>query len=447
MMESMMKLNTYQIRPSLLANSAMCMLVILLTVLSPTAQAQTATEILDASRDALLETPGFQAQFRMKGIGGAMFADTMPSMNGQMFFGTNEEFGRVIRTVGENKDKQSDPSSPLDQLITEDRFIWVDRKKQTITQSPNTPKPQGVPSSLSLVLLRSIINGDPYAKDTDGAVAITLGAQEEIAGELCDQILIKRPKAKGSTRVNAQSYTDAVWWISTKDKLPRKVQHITDAGLVKITLEFSLSNLRVVSLDEKQLDVARPDGFEFVSKMPRPVRLAEEQQTKQPVPNTTPQTNNTTQPVQNNTEPTTRPTAYSFSTSEGSSVDNTTQLGRVTALYFTGSWCVPCVETSSLIETMRNNLDGEDVDVYALAIREGDPNRAQRVFSAEYPNTPISINPENLTAIFKVRIYPTIVVLDRDGIIAYQKSISKGFGSDKLVEEVTSAIREALTDS
>ena len=448
MMESMMNQTTPALRKQpLLAQLAAFVWLCAVTLLSPAAIAQSANEILDQSRDALLESPGFQAQFRMKGEGGSMFADTMPSLSGQLFFGTSEELGRVIRTMGEGKDKQSEPSKPLDQLIAQDRFIWVDRQKQTITEAPNKPNARGVPSSLSLVLLSSIINGDPYGHDLNGAESVTLGAQEEVAGELCDQVIIKRPQQQGRSRAASQSYTDAVWWISTKDKLPRKVQHITDAGLVKITLEFEMSNLRIAAPNEKQLDVARPNGFEFISKMPRqPVNVPTDKPVNDtPVNNTSTQTNDTPPATAKNPEPTERPVTYSFSTSDGTSVDNTTQQGRVTVLYFMGSWCVPCGETSALIETMRSELEVSDVDIFALGIREGDPERVQRTFNTDYPSIPISVNPDGMTPKFKVRIYPTIVVLDRDGINVYQKPIGKNFGPDKLVEEVTEAVSDALT--
>ncbi|MCR9076576.1 MAG: TlpA family protein disulfide reductase, partial [bacterium] len=354
-------------------------LLVTVAVMSTMTFAQSAEEILDASKAAIAEIDGFQAQFRMKGEGGSMFAETMPSMSGQVFFGTHDEFGRVIHTIGESKDKQKDPSKPMDQLIAGDRFIWVDRQEKTINEAPRGSTVRGLPSSLNLVLISSIINDDPYAQDTDGAVSITLGAQEAVAGEMCDQIVIKRPEAKGSRR-GAQAYTDAIWWISTSDKLPRKVQQITDAGMVKITLEFEMSNLRVIEAKQDQLDVRRPDGFSFVSSMPKPRGEAQDA----PETLTTEPTDRPTadQPAQDNDRPRppTVPSApsFSFSTVSGDSVDNSTQQGRVTMLYFMGSWCVPCAQTTPLISTLRDEISDDAFDLYALSVREGDPQNAER---------------------------------------------------------------------
>ncbi|MFG0315572.1 MAG: redoxin domain-containing protein, partial [Phycisphaerales bacterium] len=356
-------------------------MIVLISLLAPTTLAQTAEEILDASRAAIAEIDGFMAQFRMKGEGGSMFAETMPSMSGQVFFGTHDEFGRVIHTIGESKDKQKDPSKPMDQLIAEDRYIWVDRQAKTINEAPRGSTVRGLPSSLNLVLISSIINDDPYAQDTDGAVSITLGAQEAVAGEMCDQIVIKRPEAKGGRR-GAQAYTDAIWWISTSDKLPRKVHQITDAGMVKITLSFEMSNLRIIEPEQDQLDVRRPDGFRFSSTMPKPkdeTQDAPETMTTEPIDRPA-----TDRPTQNSDRPSppTVPSApsFSFSTVSGDSVDNSTQRGRVTLLYFMGSWCVPCAQTTPLISAMRDEINDDAFDLYALSVREGNPQNAERTF-------------------------------------------------------------------
>ena len=422
------------------------MMLCVLTMITPAVWAQSANEILDASKAALAEVAGFQAQFRMSGEGGSMFTETMPSMNGKVIFGQTETFGRVIRTVGEGKDKQKDPSKPLDQLITSDRYIWVDFQKKTITEAPNSPNARGLPSSLSLVLLDSIILDDPYAKDANNAESITLGAEEEVAGVMCDQIMIKRQKPEGNARRGAQSYTDVIRWIGKDDKLPRKVHQITDAGMVKITLAFELSNLQIGAPNPDQLDVRRPDDFRFISKMPKPreesttdVEISDEPETiDRPTP--------PSPSVRNEPRTPTNPLApiYAFTTVEGQNIDNTTQQGRVTALYFTGSWCVPCVETGPLVDSIRSEIENDEFDLFALSIREGDPKRAELAFKASYPKIPLSVNPTSTGSDFKVRVYPTIVVIDAQGEIVFQKSIGKGYTSEQLTQDARAEINKAL---
>ena len=113
------------------------------------AQTDDPAAILEASAAAIAEVPGFNAQFQMKGVGAALFADTLPSMNGQLFFGTHEELGRVIHCIGEAKDQQNAVPQAIDIVLTSDRYLWTDHAKQEIYERPNNPDP---PSLLSLRL-------------------------------------------------------------------------------------------------------------------------------------------------------------------------------------------------------------------------------------------------------------------------------------------------------
>lgn len=436
--------------PQTIANPILTrVMLIALALLTPIAAAQSANEILDASKAAISEIGGFQAQFRMKGEGGSMFADSMPSMSGQVIFGEHDELGRVVRVVGEGRDKQKDPPRPIDQVVAGDRYIWVDREKKTINEVPNTPNARGVPSSLTLVLVSSIINEDPFANDANNAESITLGAEEFIAGVLCDQVQIKRQKPEGTARRGAQSYTEVIWWIGKEDKLPRRVHQITDAGMVKITLSFEMSNLRTIDTEPDQVDVRRPDDFQLISRMPTPPSEDEPSIEIRDTPEVI--NRDATQPAPVRTEPSTpslpAAPAFSFSTTEGVSVSNATQQGRVTALYFTGSWCIPCAETGPLVDTLRTDIADEAFDLFALSIREGNPAQAQRLFNANYPMIPLSVNPGTISADFKVRVFPTMVVIDQSGAIVCQRAIGKGYGAEQLVEDAKSAIEDALSGS
>ena len=419
----------------------------LISVVSPAiAQDQSPYDILEASRNAIQEIDGFSAQFRMKGEAGAMFKDTLPSMNGQLFFGTHDEFGRVIHCIGEAREQQTKPSLGIDILIAGDRYLWTDIATRTIHERPASGTSRGLPTAIPLVLLKSIVQDDPYATDTNNADSIDLLTQETINSVLCDVIHIKRTKPKGRTsRSGSDAYTDARWYIGAKDKLPRKLEHITDAGLVKITLIFELSNLKVMSPTQDQLDVTRPNGFSFKSTMPKP-------KADQPVePEIDDPTN---EPIGELSTPSQRPTpsaprikyapAYSFTPENGSQITNTTQDGRITVLYFWGSWCIPCVETSPMVSTLSQDFATEPVDVFALAIREADVNQTSDDFSAAGYHHRLVLDADSLVSTFKARVLPTLIVINRDGEIVFQKSITKDLAADDLVGSAKDAIQEAI---
>jgi thiol-disulfide isomerase/thioredoxin len=414
---------------------------LLMLLFTPSALSQNANDILDASRQALAEVAGFDAQFKLEGDGGSMFSDTMPAMNGKLFFGTHEELGRVIHAIGESKDKRTDPSAPVDMLLAQDRAVWTDMSKQTINEVPRSGNTRGNPTALTLVLIDTIINTDPFSQDANNAQSITLGTQEEVGGVMCDQIVIKRAESVKASKDPNNKYTDVIWWIAQGDKLPRRVDRITDAGLVKINLSFSLSGLKIRPPTSAQLDVARPEGFQLISRLPSP-----EAETQ---PTTT--TNKPTQPSINEVPaprptPTLEPKApdYSFVTSDGSTISNARQQGKVSVLYFWGSWCVPCTTTSPLIDAMALELADPSLDVFALAIREGNPQQALSAFQEDYPTPRVSVNPEGISSDFKIRVFPSVVVIDQDGYIIFQRGIGRNYSAEQLIEDTRKAVSEAL---
>lgn len=433
--------------PTIRLSIALICTALISTISPAAAQDQSPNDILEASRNAIQEIDGFSAQFRMKGEAGAMFKDTLPSMNGQLFFGTHDELGRVIHCIGEARDQQTKPSLGIDILIAPDRYLWTDMPTRTIHERPSAGTSRGLPTAIPLMLLKSMVQDDPFATDADNAETIDLLTQETINGTLCDVIHIKRTKPKGRTsRSGSDAYTDAKWYIGAEDKLPRKLEHITDAGLVKITLIFELSNLKVMSPTQDQLDVARPDGFTFKSTMPKP-------NTDQP---TEPVIDDPIgEPIESILTPTERPAgpttprvkyapAYSFTPENGSQITNTTQDGRITVLYFWGSWCIPCIETSPMVSKLAEELATEPVDIFALAIREADPDQTRDDFSAAGYRHTLVLDADSLVSSFKARVFPTLIIINRDGEIVFQRSITKDLAADDLVASAKEAIQEAI---
>ncbi|MBL4698398.1 MAG: TlpA family protein disulfide reductase [Phycisphaerales bacterium] len=424
---------------------AMFFAVVLGAGSSARAQDQGALDVLDASRAALNATPGFSAQFRMKGEGGSMFAATLPSMNGQLFFGTNEELGRVVHCIGEARDQQSASAEPIDILVATDRLLWTDAKKRTITERPISKRTRGLPSAFALVLIDAIVQDDPFAKDTNNAQSIELLAQETVSDVLCDVVHIKRAKPEGRSRSGSDSYTDVRWFIAVEDKLPRKVEHITDAGMVKITLLLELGTMNMREPPQIRLDVSRPNGFTFTSTMPKP--KADE---PDDLNNSTTQAQNTQRPPVTPAEPigpSIRYTpAFAFTPDGASEINNTTQDERITVLYFWGSWCIPCTETSPMVSELTEQFAGGDqpVDIFGLAIREADNNQTIADFADKGFSHRLVLDADHMVSLFKARVFPTLVVIAGDGEIIFQGNITKDLSSEDLVAQAKDAILGAL---
>lgn len=417
-----------------------CLLLASINISTAKAQSQDPNAILAQSADAIKEIEGFSAQFKMYGEGGSMFADTLPSMSGRLMMGTLEGYGKVIHCVGESRDQKSAQPQAIDILIAKDRHLWTDQTKQTINEIPSTGTTRGAPSALGLVFLDSLILDDPFAKDTLNAQSITIGEQATIAGTLCDVVVIKRAAPSKNSKAAADSYTDVKWYIGTDDKLPRKVERITDAGMIKISLLFELGKIRVSAPPASQLDIARPAGYEFISKIRKP---KPEQTESEPVKATPRQT---TPKVPAAPRARMMP-SFSFTNASGSAIDNATQAGRISVLYFWGSWCTPCTTASPMVSQMSKDFASKNVDVFGLAIRESDHDQTRSDFRSDKYNHQLVLDGEHLTSNLRVRVYPTIVVVDATGEIVFQESIGKEYSVETLVANAKKAIEESLADA
>jgi len=428
-------------------------LLALVAALTPLARAQDGDPmaILEASRQALSEIPGLTAQFKMEGEGGSMFAETLPSMSGMLFYGEHDEYGPVIRVIGEARDAQNKPTTPVDMLLAGDRFVWLDRANRIIHETPPRKNLRGNPTALTLVLIDSILDDDPFGRDVVDAQSIELGAREQIGGVLCDQIVIKRKaRERGMAQSTSDSYTDAVWYIGVEDKLPRRVEQITDADFLKITLAFTATELNITDPPDEQLEVDRPDGFTFRSRLPgqrddtaEPAApasgtgagdAADQLSGDSDAPAPSPEPGNPAAP------------RFSFTPVGGDEVSSSRQAGRLTVLYFWGSWCMPCAESTPLVSQLASDFSGRGVDVFGVAIRESDPQRVAASFSdADYSHQ-LVINADELVRSFKVRVFPTIAVIDQGGAIVFQRGISRETGAAELVRAAREAVEQASSD-
>ncbi len=424
-------------------------------------QEQQPTEILELSRAALGEIPGFTAQFSMEGVGGALFADTFPSMNGQLFFGTNDEHGRVLRSLGNAKEMKTAPTKPMDMLISEDRYYWLDFENKKIHETKNDPDARGTPGSFATMLIKSIILDDPFAKDLNNAVSVELLEQASVKGVLCDVIEITRPeKPKGRTRKSRDdAYTSARWYISTVDRLPRKLEHKTDAGIIKFTFVLELANLKVTENEQSMLDINRPSEFEFVSSIPKPKPEPATETNDEPLIGDNSNQDLPADFVVTDNQPDPKPVikrnkrapayAYAFTPAAFGSneVNNATQANKVTVLYFWGSWCIPCAETSPLVSQIAFDFLKDPVDVFGLAIREADTAATQSEFDAQDYMHTLVFDADSLVSDFKVRVFPTIIVINAQGEILFQEHISKQVSGTELIENARAAVQAAVMDS
>lgn len=403
--------------------------------------------VLQASAEAVAETEGFAAQFRLTGEGSEMIKNTMPSLTGRLVFGKNAG-GRVLHALGESRDSTTGPSVAFDIVRTAEKVSWTDDAKKVVFTRMASPEPREIPGAGRLLHLSNLLDDQPYAGALARAESVEHEGVKTVAGEACDVVLITFAKGQGAGGRNTPGHTGERWYISTGDKLPRKLEQITDAGLLKYSLVTEMSNLKIGAQAAEMLDVRRPEGYRVddntVAPEPQP----------EPAPDTQPDTGATTGATTGPTGTSKPPTlpvsqtprapAYSFTPDGGGVVNNTTQQGRVTVLYFWGTWCIPCRAVSPKVSEIAERFADRAVDVFAPAIRERDAEAPRASIADNGYKHRLVLGADATAGAFKVRVYPTVVVIGPTGDIVYQAHPGSDRTADQMASEIAAAVEGAL---
>ena len=114
--------------------------------------------------------------------------------------------------------------------------------------------------------------------------------------------------------------------------------------------------------------------------------------------------------------------------------------GKVIVLNFWATWCLPCRELEPLFERVKRQFEGRS-DVVFLAVNgDEDENRVAPYVEREKMRTTV-VFADGLDRLLDIRGYPTVMVLDRTGMIVYR---AQGFAPEGFIEGLTGAIERAL---
>lgn len=413
-------------------------------------------EILANSAQALNDTPGFSAKATLSGTGSQMILSTLPSMTARMTMGTHPDHGRVIHLLGELRPTTQAPPETFDILYSAEKLIWADHPKATLFIRPPSVSARQKPPAYKYLMLAEIIDDTPFQQELDTAQAIDLEPTQSIAGTDCHVILITRAAPKRGARSTSSGHTKERWYIGQQDNLPRRVEQITDGGLINATLIMELSEFSVAPQSESDLEVFKPESYKVsdTTKAQQPKPTIPDQKT-----DTNPGFNKPNQPATNTKPaPPKAPIApnYTFTDTNANTITRDTQAGKITALYFFGSWSIPSKQANPLYSSLASDFQNQsspdasestEINTFAIAMREADPEALIEYHSDnDYAQT-LAINPEsNLAALFQVRVYPTIVITNQENRIVFRESISKDRKPQDLIDRARTKITELQSE-
>lgn len=115
--------------------------------------------------------------------------------------------------------------------------------------------------------------------------------------------------------------------------------------------------------------------------------------------------------------------------------------GKIVLLDFWGTWCVPCLKAMPDIQKIHDQFKGEDVEVIGVSVETEKGADPLGYFSRKGYTYTTVVDGNKITAAYKVIIFPTVYILDKNGSIIHAE-----FGSNRenFLEDLKTRIRKAL---
>jgi thiol-disulfide isomerase/thioredoxin len=131
---------------------------------------------------------------------------------------------------------------------------------------------------------------------------------------------------------------------------------------------------------------------------------------------------------------------FSFSTLDGAKISKAGLRGKVVLLDFWASWCGPCRESLPAIADLHQKFANRSFELVGIS-SDIDEEAWKSFISSNHMNWPEYLDLDGqIGRLFDVPGYPTYVILDRDGAIAFRQT---GLGPDS-EKDIEAAINRAL---
>lgn len=420
---------------------------VLVSTIAARGQETSGKSVLLEAVDAARELHALSADAELSGAGKGMFQAYIPTGKGTIRLVRQAEpvDGRswFTRFDGTYIHKKGDPEQQVTALRTPELLVWVDHEKKSVEERSYTDRRARSGSIIDLFGLPELTEPEPFSRELREATSWKKLDQAQADGVTCDVIEIRYDMSKSSKKKAGGTLIRtpaSKWYFGVEDHLPRRVERITDEGMLAFTIVLDLKNVKVnPEITPESLAIETPEGYSRtqharqISADEVNVPLKEEidarraAEAPQPFPKNLP--------------------AHGFELvdGDGNPVSLESLKGNVAVLYFWGTWCVPCKTFSPLISDLVERYEGEPVRVFGLPVRERDEQAVREVMS-HYKHT-LLLNPSGKTVgcdatarAYKVRRYPTIYVIGFDSEVLAVKWPTKDKAPKEIVDEVAGVI-------
>lgn len=110
--------------------------------------------------------------------------------------------------------------------------------------------------------------------------------------------------------------------------------------------------------------------------------------------------------------------------------------GRVVLIDFWASWCTPCVAQARILEPLHRDFESRGVEFLAISLGEDRDTVEAYAARTPFPYRVLYDELDLLSVEYEIYALPTVVVIDREGKVAYQQTgLSDGEVLRRVLEE------------
>ena len=133
---------------------------------------------------------------------------------------------------------------------------------------------------------------------------------------------------------------------------------------------------------------------------------------------------------------------FTLKSLEGSNLRLEEYRGQVVLINFWASWCGPCRQEMPVLDRLHHRYEDTGFAVLGVNV-EGDSDSAREIVDKTNVTFPILLDAgQKVSELYSLEAMPSIVVVDRDGVVRYIHRGYKPGDEAKYVEVVKELIRE-----